>query len=183
MSWVKFLQDLSKEQLIKVEQGFIARIVSFNKENMRAEITPLLEYTSDISGESKTTQATNIPNVPCEILYAGGYYIRPVYVKDDLVNCQLKSSNITKPIDSGVRADSLDNRFSLSYCTVSGAVIPENFKAPDAWKDKAGLLIGFGDDFVIEVLNGTIKIENVNGNIELTENGTVTINDNFEVIV
>jgi len=159
MSLSQFLQDLINENLSKIEQGFIAKIVSFDKETMRAEIEPLLEFTTEISGTAKTVKAPNIKDVPCEIIYAGGYYVRPVYQKDDLVNCQLKSSNINKPIDADIRADSQNNRFSLSYCTVTGGVLPKDFTSPEEWGSRDGLLIGFGDNEVIEVLEGTIKID------------------------
>lgn len=157
MSLTKFLNDYTNEQLKKVEQGFISKIVSFDRVTMRAEITPLLQFTSEIEGEEKTIQAPNIKNVPCEILYAGGCYIRPVYAPGDLVNCSLKSSNITKPLDSNLRADINENRFSLSFCTITGGVIPKGFNAPEAWGDKEGLLIGFGENEVIEVLMVRLK--------------------------
>jgi hypothetical protein len=178
MSVIKFLRDLSEEMLRKVEQGFIAEIVSYDKEKMRAEIKPLLEYTTEASGKAdkEVLETPNLTDIPCQILYAGGYYIRPNYAKGDKVNCELKSSNITKPLDSGIRADTGNNRFSLSFCVVTGGVIPGDFTAPAAWGNSDGLLIGNGDDLTIEILDDTLKIENDNGYLELKTDGKLALN-------
>lgn len=158
MSLSKAIKDIIYENMKKIEQGFIAKIVSYDPKTMRAEISPQLEFITEIEGQRQTIQAPNIINVPCELLYAGGFYIRPVYKKDDLVKCSLCSSNITKPLDVGTRSDTNDNRFSLSYVTVSGGVIPKNFTPPAQW-DRDGLVIG-----------------NDSGFIEIAENGDVILN-------
>ncbi|MCH7928818.1 MAG: hypothetical protein IID03_12695, partial [Candidatus Dadabacteria bacterium] len=181
MSFSKFILDVIARQSEKIEQGFIAEIVSFDKKTMRAEIKPLLEYTTEANGKAnkKTIETPNVENVPCEILYAGGYYIRPVYQKGDKVNCALKSSNISKPLDSGIRADTGDNRFSLSYCTVTGGVVPKNFTPPAAWDAKDGLIIGKDDLLTINIQDdGTLEIDNGDAFIKLRPNGRINILNN-----
>ena len=159
MGWAKTLVDAIFRHTEKIEEGFIAEIVTFNKKTMRAEIKPLLEYTTEARGKSnkRTIETPNIPNVPCDIHYAGGFFIRPDYKKGDLVDCALKASNISKPLDSGIRADTGNNRYSLSYCTVTNGVIPKNFTFPTAWDNEDGLLIGKDDSLLIQILDGTIK--------------------------
>ena len=94
MSNVQFLKDLIFQQTEKIEQGFIAEIVSFDSVKMKAEIKPLLEHTTEVEGKTnkKTIKSPNIPDVHCSILYGNGYYIRPEYKKGDLV--------VYVPIDS-----------------------------------------------------------------------------------
>lgn len=185
----RFLTDFVAAALQKVEQGFIAEIVSFDKETMRATIKPLLKFVSEEDGEDSPVdlETTNIENVPVQHINAGSAYIRPNYVNGDKVNVKVCSSPISQPIDSSLSADIAINRFSLDSCVIIGGVVPENFSPPQSWSDRDGLLIG-NDDAFIEVLADSISIEkgtniitvgessiDISGDVNI--NGILTIGD------
>lgn len=170
------LQDLIDHGLEKIEQGFVAKIVKFDATTMRAEIQPLLRTKTEEDGKDspRFLDIPNIDDVPVEMIYAGGFYIRPPYAPGDLVKCTLASSSLEKPIDDNIRSDMLSNRFMLNYCTVSGSVLPKGFTAPSRWGSKTGLLIGKGDNSVLEVTETGIEVKgdlDIDGDLNVT--GTI----------
>lgn len=182
----RFLIDLVNSALQKVEQGFIAEIVEFDKENMRATIKPFLKFVTEENGFSspEDLNTANIENVPVEHLNAGGAYIRPNYTNGDKVHVQLCSSSIQQPIDSDIRSNMAINRFNLNSCVVTGGVVPENFSPPKSWEERDGLIIG-NDDTLIEFLESEINIVgdvNIDGVVTIGTNvGQQTIIDKGEV--
>jgi hypothetical protein len=175
----KFIRDLIDHELQKVELGFVAEIVDFDKTNMRAEIKPLLRSITEEDGRDnpKFLDIPNIDNVPVELIYAGGFYIRPVYKKGDQIMCACTASALETTINEGQRSNMLGDRFSLNFCRVTGSVVPDTFTAPATWATKNGLLIGKGATPVLEVADdgfkftGDVEIEGkleVDGDIEAT---------------
>ena len=176
--FVRFLIRLIRDKFLKIEQGFIAEIVSFDEKIMQAEIRPLLEYKTESKGAAnpKTLRTANIKNVPCEMIYAGDYWIRPFYKPGDKVKCSMSSANIFKPLDRDIRADTGLGRFSLSYVTVTNGVRPKNATPPSSWGTKAGLLIGKTDKSLIQINEAVIEISNAAGKWTLNDSGIIDVN-------
>ena len=182
-----FLIELTEKQLRKIEQGFIAQIISFDKEKMTATISPRLNFINEDDGED-TPQELNIANIddiPVQHLNAGGAYIRPNYRSGDLVNVHMCSSPVTSPLQTGLRATMNIDRFQLNSCIIIGGVIPSTFVAPASWSSRDGLLIG-NTDALIEILADEVTIEKGtnsvtvdNTQIELSNGstGTLTLNN------
>ncbi len=182
--WARLLTDVIEHQLQQVELGFIAEIITFDKDTMRAEVRPLLTSKTEEDGADnpKDLDIPNIENVAVELIYGGTFYIRPNYTPGTLVKCACTASSLEPPLDQGVRSNMLDARFSLSNITVTGAVLPTDFEAPASWAGKDGLLIGDGDT-ILEVkadgfeFTGDVSIEgalNVDGDIDTTGGITAT---------
>ena len=181
-----FLIDLTEKALRKIEQGFIAEIVTFDKATMKATISPRLKFIDEDDGEStpRELNVANIENVSVQHLNAGGAYIRPNYQSGDLVNVQMCSSSVNTPIESELRSDININRFQLNSCIVIGGVIPNSFVPPASWTDKDGLLIG-NTDALIEITSDAVVIEKSTNiiSVEATQiqlsngsTGTITLN-------
>ena len=174
-----YLTDLIENKLEKVQLSFIAEIVTFNKETMRAEVKPLLKTTTTADPDTpEVSQTPNIRDVPVQLIFASNQFIRPDYSNGDKVHCILSATDIEKPVNDGLRAETLSDRFSLSYCTVISGVTPESMNPPSSWSSEDGLLIGSENDY-IKFDNG-ITIEagsdlQINGNVII--DGTVTADD------
>lgn len=158
--FTEFLTDLINRELEKVEIGFIAKIVTFDNEKMRATIKPMLQMKQP-GGDDQF--APDIQGVPVELIYAGTGYVRPDYQKNDYVRCIAVASPITPPLDFDIRTNILTNRFSLSNCTVVQGVPPKSF-SPPATFSKSGLLVGAGET-VIQIDGDDVNIE---GNVRIT---------------
>ncbi len=146
----QFLQALIAHEIRHIEIGFVAKIVSFDAKTMLATIKPMLKGVTEEAGKDKpnTILTPDIEDVPVQIVFAGSCYIRPDYLKGDLVKVACTGSSIDDPIDDDVRADTMDvDRFSLDNCVVTGSVVPKNADTPAAWGN-SGLLIGKGASFI-----------------------------------
>ena len=153
--------------------GCIGRIESFDNKRMRADVQPFLEYTA--SGESSATKFAVIGDIPVQFLFAGGYYIRPDYVKGDLVWV----TYATFSIEHGL-SNTFDNTsgsiFSRENASVANSIAAENWNAPAAFSDP-GLFIGHKDGTFIHVKPDEIKLKDKNGN-EIKMNGDgVSVNN------
>lgn len=121
--------------------GCIGRIETFDGSKMRADVQPLLEYT--VSGSSLSTKFAVIGDVPVQFLFSGGYFIRPDYIKGDLVWISYATFSIEHSLSKGF--DKTDNSiFSRENASVSHGIASENWTAPGAFGE-SGLLIGHKD--------------------------------------
>lgn len=169
-SYNEFLEDLIDKKLTRVEIGFVAQILSFNPSNLRATIRPLLEYKDAFND----IQIPDIENVPCELLYSGGYYIRPFYQSGDLVTVSAYASDVKKAVDSSLRVNALNERFSLSNCTVRNGIAPKTIS--ETGFSRSGLVIGKGA-ILINITDTNIIIESdvsLTGNLDIDGDLTVT---------
>lgn len=172
MQFEMFLNDLIASKLEAVEMSFVAKILTFNKAKMTASIRPML-FGAFSASESEKPTVVNVPdmqNIPVELLYAGGAYIRPDYKNGDLVRVSCYASAVSPVINGGVRSNSKALRFQLNSCTVSCGLVPKSATVPSTWAEKSGLLIGKGDvcisfDEQSVVIDGNL---NVDGNITAT---------------
>lgn len=189
MALETFLYDLINKELEKVEMGFVAKIITFDKVEMRAEIKPMLraKIEEDGADNPKLIDAPNLTNVVVQMLFAGGVYIRPHYKVNDLVWVTCAASSPSQPIDSDIRTDTLKDRFALNYCSVIAGIIPRQFTPPTSWGLLNGLLIGTGDDNFIQIEEGSnIKIKgdlDIDGDVNVlgTIDGT-TITGSVDVL-
>jgi len=96
-----------------------------------------------------------IGNVPVQFFYSGGYYIRPDYIKGDLVwvsyatfDIEYGLNNLHDDVSAGV--------FSRENASVVFGIAPENFDAPSSFKDD-GILIGHRDRVKLQICGDDIK--------------------------
>lgn len=118
--------------------GCVGRIESFDKEKMRADVQPLLEYT--VSGATSSTKFAVIGDCPVQFFYSGGYYIRPDYAKGDLVWVSYSTFSIENSLNKGYD-DNEGSIFSRENASVVNGIAAENWSAPDAFSE-SGLLTG-----------------------------------------
>lgn len=167
-----FLNDLIASKLENVEMSFVAKILTFDRVKMRATIRPMLSATTQ-SGENATRKTVNTPDlqdVPVELIYAGGFYVRPDYSKGDLVRVSCYASSIQQPIESDLRTESRANRFQLNYCTVSSGIVPKGKPVPSEWSTISGLIIGKSGIHISFDASG-VKVK---GNFQVTGNISAT---------
>lgn len=176
------------DRLGQVEMSFLAKIVAFDKEKMQATIRPqLYAFAQDNTAEAKTVMNTpDVNNVPVEMLYAGdGCFVRPDYQKGDMVSVSCYASPIDEVLIGKARANSKQNRFSFSSCTVRFGVLQKGLTVPAAFASKSGLLIGRGTNYIwfdgasvrVEgdfVVNGDITADNVTATGDVVA-GTVSL--------
>jgi hypothetical protein len=172
MHFELFLNDLIASKLEAVEMAFIAKIVTFDRVKMRATIRPML-FAQFSTGENKRPEPVNVPdiqNVPVELIYAGGAYIRPDYKEGDMVHVSCYASPIQQPIDANTRVNAKKLRFQLSSCTVTAGLVPKAVTVPAEWSNEPGLLIG-KNGIYISFDSASVKVKgnlSVNGDITVT---------------
>lgn len=149
--------------------GCVGRIESFNCNKMRADVQPLLEYTE--KGKTVATKFAIIGDLPVQFFFSGGYYIRPDYVKGDLVWI----SYSTFSIENGLN-DNFDNTsgrtFSRENASVVNGIAKERWSAPAAFSDP-GLLIGHK--------NGGVKLQ-ITENSIIGKGTKITWDGMFEIL-
>lgn len=179
------LQRYINLSLSDVTIGAVARIEAFDKEMMVADVQPLLMYKEP---EKDTyAEAFIIPDIPVQFLYAGGFYIRPEYVKGDLVWVTFATHMIEKAM-SGSMDRIGENLFQAQDASVVSGIAKTNWSAPSEFS-KAGLLIGHEDsEFWLQITKDQLESKakkfifegdfEITGNVEVT--GKISATDNIE---
>ena len=144
----KFWDKRSRDVVI----GCIGRIESFDKTKMRADVQPLLEYTS--AGSAGTTKFSVIGDVPVQFLYSGGFYIRPHYEAGDLVWVTYSTFGIESGLNNTFDDVSV-GAFSRENASVTSGIARENWTAPKSFNDD-GLLIGCKDGITLQITQNDI---------------------------
>src|SRR4030042_2650698 len=142
MDFEPFIKDLIRESLKRIEISFVAKIVSFDKAKMRATITPQLQITNT-DGSGKVLPPSfypNFNNIPVQLIYANGFFIRPDYAVNDLVNCVVPASSTKLAVDDKIKPNQNQKGFDLTNCYITGAVLPTDFSFPTEFASKSGLL-------------------------------------------
>jgi len=158
------LTQMIEKHKTDIEISFVARIVSYDKSKMTAEISPQLQ--ADTPGAKKTkAMAANIKDVRIE--RSPG--VRPIYKPNDLVKVVCSASPIDEAIENGRPVDTLGHKFSISFCTITGRVNPRTFAAPSHYSND-GLILSEDPDFYINFKTDQIYF-----------NGKTVLADNLEV--
>ena len=140
MSFTDYQKDLIDSKLSQIKIGMIAKIVSYDKQKVRATIEPLYK----ITGENKTLiKMANIENVPVEFFFDGEYYIRPDYKPGVMVWCSYSERDIYKALRdfNDVQSEKL---FSSENLCIMGAIAKTNWSSPSDFS-KSGLIMGHKD--------------------------------------
>jgi len=168
-------EEFFESKLDEIIQGFPAKIDQFDSKTMRATIIPLLQ--------TETSEGVfdwpAIADIPVLYINAGGYYIRPVYKKGDFVWVGWSTFDYNDALDEKTLPET-DLKRSIGSAAVIGAIASDKFQPPAAFDDD-GLLIGNGDDLIIQIKDDTILVKNKSGQFELKSSGQVDINGNFTV--
>jgi len=152
---IKILISSMEKLMTTVEVSFVARIVSYDKISMTAEITPLLKTeTIDKDGSTVVTESQNIKDVRVERMPG----IRPIYTAGDLVKVIISASPIDGPIENDRPVDTLKHKFKLNFCTITGRVHPKTFTAPDQYSND-GLILNDDPNFYINFKSDQVYIK------------------------
>lgn len=169
--FIDFLKDFLHERLSDIDIGMVGRIESYNEKTMRADVTPLLKKKSG----NKEIEYATLKDVPVDFLYSGGFYIRPLYKKGDLVHISFSTHDIEealkdkKPLASNIIFSS-NNAFITGGLAKAGWKTPEQFSAD-------GLLIGHEDGGVFTQYT-VDRLTHIVGDCNFTMTGSeVTINN------
>jgi hypothetical protein len=176
------LQDAILATLERVEMSFVAEILTFDKATMRATIRPRLfaEIKDAQSGKAEKQDIPDIQDVPVEMIFAGGYYIRPVYATGDLVHVSCYASATKPAIDGNTRSNAKLLRFQLSNCTVTGGLVPKGTSAPAGWSEP-GLVIGKGGKYIALTDTGAKIVGSINVQGDVTITGNLSVDGDVSV--
>lgn len=141
--------------------GCLAKVVSFNREKMRADVQPLVE----VEEKGKIHRMSVITDLPVGYLRAGKFYIRPDYEKGDLVFCSFSAiateNGLNDSYDS-IEGELFPRESGFVVCGVAG----DKF-APPTYFSKHGLLLGHESGGVtIQLTEDTVKID---GKLEIDD--------------
>jgi len=158
------LTQMMEKHKTDIEISFVARVVSYDKNKMTAEISPQLQ--ADTPGAKKTKAlAANIKDVRIE--RSPG--VRPIYKPNDLVKVVCSASPIDEAIENGRPVDTLGHKFSISFCTITGRVNPKTFAVPSHYSND-GLILSEDPNFYINFKTDQIYFK-----------GKTVLADNLEV--
>lgn len=169
METIKLFTDFWNKRSRDIFIGCIASIEKHDLGTMRADIKPLIKYTA--SGEAKESKDFSIiPDVPVLFLYAGGFYIRPEYKRNDLVWVTFATFGISNAL-SGQNEDYDGSTFNRDSAAVVSGIAKTRWSAPGDIS-LPGLLIGHeSGTTLIQVTDSVIKMT---GNIEITGDILIT---------
>ena len=176
MNFTQFLNDFVSEIAKQMQLGIVAEIKNFDSKKMRADVQPIMK-TKNLSGTVQVYPI--IPNVPVQMIYAGGYYIRPVYKSGDMVWLTFATFDIANALNAVSEVEST-KVFTLESCSVTGAVTPTKFTAPAEFGSEPGLIIGHesGNAFMsCGEDNITFKFGNGQEVIKMSATGIETMKD------
>lgn len=134
MQFPRFLKTLLDNTVGQITQGFVAKVLTFDGQTMRAKISPLLQKNGS---DGLPVFALPIADVP--VGYLPGW-IRAPYQTGDLVWINVSSYDIEKPLLGG-RASRDGKRFSAENCSVAYKIAGTNDVPPTPWAT-AGLVMG-----------------------------------------
>ena len=142
--FIKTLIKAAKKEVNRIEVSFFAKVISYDKKAMTADILPLLKYeqkpnsTDTISRDSQEIKGVRVDREPG---------IRPIYVKGDIVHCVIAASPIDEPIENERNSNILKHKFNLSFCTIKGKVKKKTFTAPSQYDSEDGLVLNDDENF------------------------------------
>lgn len=134
--FVDFLEDMFHDRLGDIDITMIGKIEKFDKEAMRADVTPMMKRKS---GE-KEIEYSVLKDIPVNFILAGDYYIRPEYKAGDLVQLAFSTHDIAEALKDKKPLAS-DKIFSSENAFVVGGVAKTGWSAPKEFSE-SGMLIG-----------------------------------------
>lgn len=135
-----FLRDYLNEFTRQIQLGLICKIEKFDKEKMRADVQPFMKIKNKLDEE---TTYPILSDLPVQFIYAGGFYIRPMYERGDIVWVSFSTYDISEGLNETSRTES-ERTFSMENACVSHAIASSKFKTPAEFSSEDGLIIGEG---------------------------------------
>jgi hypothetical protein len=156
MKWIDFLEKFINLKTRYIQKGLVCTIEKFDSTKFRANVKPLMKYKNAYGIETEYPILTEIPVI---VQKQGDYFIKPNYVKGDLVWVGFSTFDILNSLQNYTKAESIKTHELHNAC-VLGAIVKENYSATTAEKE-SGLVIGkssgtvepaiLGDTFLTEL--------------------------------
>jgi hypothetical protein len=137
MKYIEFIEKFINRKLRYVQTGLVGKIEKFDTTKWRADVKPLMKYKNAYGVETEYPVLINIPVI---VHKQGDYFIKPNYVKGDLVWVGFSTFDIENPVQEYTRAESEKTHMLHNAC-VLGAIVKENYSATTAQKE-SGLVMG-----------------------------------------
>lgn len=169
---IELMNDYFEKRMQHVIVGCIGRIETHDASAMRADVKPLLKYVA--TGETIAREFALLPGIPVQMVFAGGYYIRPKYLRGDLVWVSFSTHAIARGLSGGL--DSIDDSiFPREGASVAWGLAPNGWAAPDEFS-LDGLILGHRvGGAVIRLSEDTIYFT---GNVEM--DGDLIVSGNVD---
>jgi hypothetical protein len=171
MKFTNFLKEILDQFGGNIQLGLPAEIDSFNKTAMRADVKFFLQSEQNDIKKSLIDYPI-IPNIPVQFIFAGGFYIRPEYVRGDKVWVTFSTYDIQDALDEYTRAES-KSIFNMNNAVVSQSIATNKFVVPAEFQNESGLLIGHknGSSYIVFSSNSIIAKFGTGKTIQLDANG------------
>jgi len=168
MSFIEFFKAAIEQQAKDLQQGMVCRIEKFNSAKMRADVQPIYKLTR---GDKSELDFPILPDLPVGFLWTGGYYIKPVYEKGDMVWVTFATRDIDDALAGKSRPFS-KKAFDLENASVAYGIAPKAWTPPADFSD-SGLLIGAstGGKARIQLEDSKITLKVGNSKIEISASG------------
>jgi len=138
MDFSSFIRDCFNQFARSIQLGLPCKIEKFDKKTMRADVQPFMKIKN---AKNEETTYPILCDLPVQLVYAGGFYIRPAYERGDIVWVTFSTFDISDGLDEYSRAES-EKLFSLENACVSGAIASSKFTPPPEFNTEDGLIIG-----------------------------------------
>jgi hypothetical protein len=138
MKFSRFMLDFFNFAAANIQLGFPGKITRYDAVMMRADVQLLLQKQND---QGDIAPYAVLPNIPVQFIFAGGFYIRPVYAVGDLVWVSFSTFDIANAMNLSTQPES-EAIFQLQNASVSGSIAPNNFTPPAEFAKESGMIIG-----------------------------------------
>jgi len=157
MKWIDFLEKFINLKTRYIQKGLVCTIEKFDSTKFRANVKPLMKYKNAYGIETEYPILTEIPVI---VQKQGDYFIKPNYVKGDLVWVGFSTFDILNSLQNYTRAESIKTHELHNAC-VLGTIVKENYAATTAEKE-SGLVLGSSSGTPEPVILGQSFIDELN---------------------
>lgn len=162
-----FVEDLLADRLNDVKISIVGRVESFDKEKMRADVTPLLKKKV---GDQEVDYPV-LKQLPVTFMLAGDFYIRPEFKQGDLVQVVFSTNDIADALRD-VKSVESKKLFTLENAFIIGGVAKTGWTHPSEFSNEPGLLIGHKDGGAFTQYKDKTIIFHMEGNkLEIYKDG------------
>ncbi len=137
----QLIKDYVDARLREVLIGCIGVIERHDTLTMRADVRPLVQYTP--TGAITPENFAVLGDIPVQFLFSGGYYIRPEYVRGDIVWVTFATYDITQAL-KGMNDSDESHPFSRENASVQFGLAKTGWVPPVDFSE-SGLLVGHKD--------------------------------------